>query len=933
MKTLSTVVVVCFFLFLSTQTLYGQATGTDGSHPFSPDMSLSLNGYGAYVNVPASESLNITSQITVEAWINTNVSYTQQGIVEHYDWSSGGSGYVLRVNWQGKFEFVLIGSSTQYSAIQSTTTVMSGTWYHVAAVLDGNQQRIYVNGVLEASTNTYFGASGGTADLKIGTTLYNASQDAISFSGLIDEVRITAAARYGESFVPQRYLTSGGVFESPNVDETRGAWSFAQTADDNSGNSNHGILINGATFSSDNADAAAAQSNGITPLSEPEVSINFDNYNSGTQISTQYPDVNFYSNSPYFTTTCFQSPYTGYGASPSNLLCRGSAYYPTSTGFAELYVSFSKPVKNLRWNTCAVDNYGPMMFIDVYENYSSTPTRTNLYLNGYGRPLIPVYTDLTPFGDKITKIRVHSISDALGITFDDFKYTVVDTGKVDWVDFEAINSAIDNNPNAGGGKRIFPDKTSPNDTVNRRTVRVKAGTSLGSGKNVYFRSFDVDDPSTNYTQDDANQADANDNRGSDIWRGGELATNGISTTGSDNVATNILTVTKQPGDNFVIVASHDQAYLNGITIGVNGLRDSSGNTLSSDKAKVSPMLTVWRNLHVEVDSMGLSQGNFEGGVTYGSNYSSAANETTLTLGQPTPPPYCDPVTGVCDPPLLPVLANLEKNRFENGRLKLTDGANAPRFYRVVRNEGSQVTISGALGFPYVDQMGVTVWDDDDYNSNDGTNPDGDTDEDIAALNSTFSIMQYSDNVAQNVYAAAFVRPKYDSAGVASYNSSSVVFQNNVALVENDVVAQINAGRGAVNESDDFWVVYVQLDYQPDVRFDGDPDTELLNAIYGLTYQNPSTDVTDSVTGSASVPKGSNASLVFLESTKDVDRKYAYNYGARVVPHEVGHQFGLKGDVAGAWLMGYQGPSNPTEPLDIHPLHRNIIRWRIKSPGQ
>jgi len=39
----------------------------------------------------------------------------------------------------------------------------------------------------------------------------------------------------------------------------------------------------------------------------------------------------------------------------------------------------------------------------------------------------------------------------------------------------AINSPLDANPNAGGGLRIFPDKQTPEDTVARNTVRVKAG--------------------------------------------------------------------------------------------------------------------------------------------------------------------------------------------------------------------------------------------------------------------------------------------------------------------------------------------------------------------------------------------------------------------------------------------------------------------------
>jgi hypothetical protein len=51
---------------------------------------------------------------------------------------------------------------------------------------------------------------------------------------------------------------------------------------------------------------------------------------------------------------------------------------------------------------------------------------------------------------------------------------------------------------------------------------------------------------------------------------------------------------------------------------------------------------------------------------------------------------------------------------------------------------------------------------------------------------------------------------------------------------------------------------------------------------------------------------------------------------RVLPHEIGHQFGLRGDSLGAvWGIMNSIP----EPLSFHPEHINMLRWRVKSPGQ
>jgi hypothetical protein len=78
------------------------------------------------------------------------------------------------------------------------------------------------------------------------------------------------------------------------------------------------------------------------------------------------------------------------------------------------------------------------------------------------------------------------------------------TPTVESVTFETINSPVtpDNPAFLGGGSRIFPDKQNPADTTDRRTVRVRArlAPSGGSplytqGAPVYFKNFDVDDPS------------------------------------------------------------------------------------------------------------------------------------------------------------------------------------------------------------------------------------------------------------------------------------------------------------------------------------------------------------------------------------------------------------------------------------------------------
>lgn len=207
---------------------------------------------------------------------------------------------------------------------------------------------------------------------------------------------------------------------------------------------------------------------------------------------------------------------------------------------------------------------------------------------------------------------------------------------------------------------------------------MKARTTFGAGQTIYFKSFDLDDPSTDDAPVDATGAAGNDNRGGSGTAqqygilsqvGGSGTTNSASaTTDANGVASVDLTVTMQPGDNFTVAASHDQKYLNGLTVAGATLKDSAGLLVGADtpKAKASPMLTVWRRLHLEVDSMeqmpatGPQRNSVAGRITFVNGTSTIATivgvNQNLDDGSPqkldNPPP------------------NTGNGRFENGKIRV-----------------------------------------------------------------------------------------------------------------------------------------------------------------------------------------------------------------------------------------------------------------------
>ncbi len=209
--------------------------GASGLH------SLSLNGTSSYMSVPNSSTINIIGPITIEAWIKlASINGNYQDIVCREAWGQAGTGggYEFAITNTGKLRLDLYQSHNQYTTAIGSTTVTTNVWHHVAGVFDGSQMRVYLDGVLDGSLSTANGPASGTSPLNIGKSTYTSYY----FGGLIDEVRLAAAALYSTNFTPAFSIGFN----------TRAFWKFdGQTTNDFSGNANHGTLQGNAGYSSD----------------------------------------------------------------------------------------------------------------------------------------------------------------------------------------------------------------------------------------------------------------------------------------------------------------------------------------------------------------------------------------------------------------------------------------------------------------------------------------------------------------------------------------------------------------------------------------------------------------------------------------------------------------------------------------------------------
>lgn len=168
--------------------------------------AFSLDGQNRYITAPDSPSLSLTGALTLEAWIKISSNNRQQAIIEKYDVPAP-NGYFLRITDGGKVQSSVCNAATcsQPPAI-GVTTVSTGIWHHVAGVYDGTTIKVYLDGVLEGTSNTTFIPTNGAATLKIGARGDDANT---RLGGLIDEVRIY-----------NRALTAEEIAVAANVDST-----------------------------------------------------------------------------------------------------------------------------------------------------------------------------------------------------------------------------------------------------------------------------------------------------------------------------------------------------------------------------------------------------------------------------------------------------------------------------------------------------------------------------------------------------------------------------------------------------------------------------------------------------------------------------------------------------------------------------------------
>lgn len=382
---------------------------------------------------------------------------------------------------------------------------------------------------------------------------------------------------------------------------------------------------------------------------------------------------------------------------------------------------------------------------------------------------------------------------------------------------------------------------------------------------------------------------------------------------------------------------------------------------------LSDVLTVWRFLHVEVDSMaappttGAEKNTADGNLTGVVGNRTVAQRVNLNINLKTgftPQDNSDNLT-----------AGTGNGRFENGWIKIGSGGGAPgqtQTGALLGNGDDYVRRDAGIDIPFkVSKPGrpdvsgkVVAWSGTAFtlgvaSGTPSTNYNGGT-LNVAGVSATITtasganivnvtaapsipfVLHDDDDVSlphspsfglmEDKYRPAFILPLADGGTALSNNKDTIAFRRNVDHTSHVALdSEFNKSGAFESESsrtNRYWISYILGAFQAGVVMDYDPDLYSEWGPHG-------------VNGGGTTYNG--GALYFHESTRDYCTQHGLTSAqsleleGRLVVHEIGHQFDLHDNTGGIYdyAVIYNTSQNPT----FTDAHLDSIRDREKSPGK
>ncbi|MCH8294592.1 LamG domain-containing protein [Candidatus Poribacteria bacterium] len=154
------------------------------------ETALQFEGVGDYVEVPNNDSLNVTEEITVEAWIYVEKQPAGNAWSALVGKNPYQVGYLMWFEDENLMPRGLIWvSGTRYN-VNSSLLFTEKKWYHTCYTVKQGQMDIYINGDLKGTTKIPKGDFGTNGNpLRVG-----GQGGGPGFNGIIDDVAVYSVA-------------------------------------------------------------------------------------------------------------------------------------------------------------------------------------------------------------------------------------------------------------------------------------------------------------------------------------------------------------------------------------------------------------------------------------------------------------------------------------------------------------------------------------------------------------------------------------------------------------------------------------------------------------------------------------------------------------------------------------------------------------------
>lgn len=159
---------------------------------FTNTASHSFDGVDDYVEIGTPAALNITTNITVSAWVNFTTDTTEKKAVAKWSDTPNNYCWLLTIYDTGgpAAFFVQPATGGMIGADTGGAVLSTGTWYHLMGTYDGANVRMFLNGVQTAAAPLTGAINTGAAPIRVGAGSGGTAPPENPYPGLVDDVRI-----------------------------------------------------------------------------------------------------------------------------------------------------------------------------------------------------------------------------------------------------------------------------------------------------------------------------------------------------------------------------------------------------------------------------------------------------------------------------------------------------------------------------------------------------------------------------------------------------------------------------------------------------------------------------------------------------------------------------------------------------------------------